>query len=159
MSKSKKVSAAKSADKTPVVNIETPLEVIPGEISTVKLIAVQPDRKAGQKLEPVTSKKDKAEVVSIPEDVLAELAEMNLNTVNSIKTLYAAGFTRQQIIKAGYNSSTVHRQVLEYTKSLATVKAEKAEVKEHAETLAEASSISMPEEVNEDLAEDGEIDM
>jgi phage terminase Nu1 subunit (DNA packaging protein) len=56
----------------------------------------------------------KSQVVSIPTEVLKELAELKLNTVNSIKTLYASGYTRLQIVDAGFNSSTVYRQVGEY---------------------------------------------
>ncbi len=50
----------------------------------------------------------------IPKEVLDAVKAANLNTCNSVKTLFANGFTRAQIVAAGYNASTVYRQVKEY---------------------------------------------
>lgn len=50
----------------------------------------------------------------IPAEVLAAVKAAGLNTCNSVKTLFANGFTRAQIVAAGYNASTVYRQVKEY---------------------------------------------
>lgn len=60
-----------------------------------------------------------ADVVAINAEVLAELATLKLNTCNAIKTLYANSYTQQQIIKAGYNASTVYRQCKEYADATA----------------------------------------
>lgn len=119
--------------------------------SSVKALLTKPDATGGVgTLKAVTTKKDEA---AIPANVLEELEGMGLNIVNRIKTLYAAGFTRTQIIACGYNSSTVYRQVGEYIKKLSEVKSEKAEVLDNAENLAAATDVNMPI-VNSELAED-----
>lgn len=59
---------------------------------------------------------------AIAEEVLAELKGLNLNTVNSVKTLYASGYSRKQIVAAGFNSSTVYRQVGEWIKAQEALK-------------------------------------
>lgn len=160
MSKSKKATTAKSVVETPVVNIETatPAAEVPQGTSklaeaagSVKALLVKPDTTGGVgKLTAV--KATKKEEDAIPSSVLEELETLNLNTVNKIKTLYAAGFTRTQIIAAGYNSSTVYRQVGEYIKKLAEIKSERVEVKNNAEEIAAATDIKMP--VNADADED-----
>lgn len=166
---SSKKSAAKAAKtiETPVVNIETAVTDVPQgtqetpvveapsalavAASSVKALLTKPDATGGVgTLKAVTTKKNEA---AIPANVLEELEGMGLNTVNRIKTLYAAGFTRTQIIACGYNSSTVYRQVGEYIKKLSEVKSEKAEILDNAENLAASTDIAMPI-VNSDLAED-----
>lgn len=146
MSKSKKAIAAKSANVTPVT--DNVIEVTPAELDelilaeqteelndSVKLIIVRPDTTGGTKA--TKAGKPKVEVDPIPNNVLVTLATHNLNTVNSIKTLFASGYTRAQIIATGYNSSTVYRQVGEYVKSLEEVQTEKDVVVAKAEEILE----------------------
>lgn len=112
MSRNKKVTIETA---TPVVNIET---VATPEIQAEApkaLVVVNTERKP---LVVITGTGAKATAEeAIPESVMMDLAALHLNTVNSVKTLFATGFTRKQIVAAGFNSSTVYRQVGEYIKA------------------------------------------
>ena len=158
MSKPKKVLAAKIANVTTATPVE--VEVSPEQLSelikaeqaddanadTVKLLVVGPDRTGG--IPKVKKVKIDIEVEPIPAKVLEALKGHNLNIVNSIKTLFASGYTKPQIIAAGYNTSTVYRQVGEYIKSLEELATEKEVVVEKsAEIMEEVASET--EEIND----------
>lgn len=127
MTKNKKATTAKSVVvKTPVVNptpaAESVQETQPE--GNVKLLIVQPARQ----LTVVKSTRATAEEVTpIPAEILEECKAAKLNIVNTIKSLYATGYSYKQIIAAGYQPSTVYRQIGEYKKSLIAVATEKTE--------------------------------
>lgn len=100
MTQSKKAAKAVKAIETPVVSNELKAAVT----EAAELIVVN-NATAKAAKEPVAP------------ELLEQVQSLKLNTVNTIKTLYANGASRQQIIASGFNSSTVHRQVLEYVKA------------------------------------------
>ncbi len=117
---------------TPVSNTE--IAVAPAQAEAPKeLVLVQTEKKP---LVIVTGNKagSASTEEAIPDSMLQDLAAAKLNTVNSIKSLYATGYSRKQIVAAGYNSSTVYRQVGEY------IKAEDARRQEELKKLAEVDT-------------------
>jgi predicted sulfurtransferase len=106
---------------TPVVNIETPAvaEAPVAEAPKASSLTIVTTERKPLTVIAGTKNQTETQADPIPAEVLAELAELKLNTVNSVKTLHASGYSRKQIVAAGYNSSTVYRQVGEYIKAKA----------------------------------------
>jgi len=107
---------AKNAKVTEAKISEAQTEVTNNESKATALTIVRPEQ---LQIVRGTGKRAAAEVTPIPSEVLDELnaIEPKLNTVNKVKTLYASGYSRPQIVAAGFNSSTVYRQVGEYIKA------------------------------------------
>jgi hypothetical protein len=135
MSRNNKKATIETA--TPVSNIEAVVVDVPqGTEAPKALVIVSTPKPTLQIVKETGAKASTTPEEAIPESIMEELKVANLNTVNKVKSLYATGYSRKQIVAAGFNSSTVYRQVGEYIKAM------------EAKKLAEATpEVSITEEV------------